>query len=403
MRLRKCGPLCICILLASLDAQQDKAKEPAVSVPPSSQDTHKKEDPDGVAPTSLIATFTVMPPTRPLYRVSDGADVSFPWNISGLEINGAAVACEQYTRETAIGRFEFAKFRRDGDFFFITTKSFGELQMKVIEERPLGPSMSGVDMPPPAYEIKSEIWATSRQTSEVLDQLLLKKKDSKSVSYKSGDETVQAVLYTPAGRGSFPAIIVIHEWWGLNDWVKDQAAKLAGEGYVALAIDLYRGKVATTPEMAHEIMRGVPEDRAKRDLHAAFEFLQSQPNVRKDRIGAIGWCMGGGYSLDVALQEPTLAADVINYGRLATDPEAIKKINAPILGLFGALDQGIPAHDVNKFAETLQEMGKKIEVKIYDDAGHAFENPNNKDGYRAADAADAWKRTVTFLAGTLKK
>ena len=227
--------------------------------------------------------------------------------------------------------------------------------------------------------------------------------DSKSVSYKSGDETVQALLYTPAGKGPFPAIIVIHEWWGLNDWVKDQAAKLAGEGYVALAIDLYRGKVATTPEMAHEIMRGVPEDRARRDLHAAFEFLQSQPNVRKDRIGAIGWCMGGGYALDVALQEPTLAADVINYGHLATDLEALKKINAPILGLFGALDQGIPPHDVNKFAETLQEMGRKIEIKIYDDAGHAFENPNNKDSYRIADAADAWKRTVNFLAQTLKK
>jgi carboxymethylenebutenolidase len=227
--------------------------------------------------------------------------------------------------------------------------------------------------------------------------------DGKSVSYKSGDETVQAVVYTPAGKGPFPAMIVIHEWWGLNDWVKDQAGKLADQGYVALAIDLYRGKIATTPDLAHEIMRGVPEDRAKRDLHAAFEFLQSQPNVRKDRIGSIGWCMGGGYSLDVALQEPTLAADVINYGHLATDPEALKKINAPILGLFGALDQGIPPGDVKKFGETLDKLGKKIDIKIYDDAGHAFENPNNKGGYRADDAADAWKRTVSFLAETLKK
>src|ERR1700735_2601705 len=170
--------------------------------------------------------------------------------------------------------------------------------------------------------------------------------DGKPVSYKSGDETVQGVLYTPAGKGPFPALIVVHEWWGLNDWVREQASKLADQGYEALAIDLYRGKVATTPDMAHEIMRGVPEDRAKRDLHAAFEFLQSQPNVRKDRIGAIGWCMGGGYSLDVALQEPTLVADVINYGHLATDAEALKKINAPILGLFGAQDHGITPDDV---------------------------------------------------------
>ena len=150
-------------------------------------------------------------------------------------------------------------------------------------------------------------------------------------------------------------------------------------------------------------MRGVAEDRAKRDLHAAFAFLASQSNVKKDRIGAIGWCMGGGYSLDVALQEPTLAADVINYGHLATDPEALKKINASLLGIFGARDRGIPVADVRKFGETLDNMGKKIEIKIYDDAGHGFQNPNNKDGYRAADAADAWRRITDFLATTLKK
>src|SRR5256886_5212161 len=227
--------------------------------------------------------------------------------------------------------------------------------------------------------------------------------DSKTVSYKSGDDVVQCVLLTPPGKGAFSAIIVIQGWWGLNEWVKAQAAKCAGQGYVALAVDLYRGKVATTPDMAHEIMRGVPEDRAKRDLHSAFAFLSAQPNVKKDRIASIGWCMGGGYSLDVALQEPTLAAAVINYGHLATDTEALKKINAPILGLFGGQDHGIPPDDVKKFGAALDQLGKKIDIKIYDDAGHAFENPNNKDGYRAADAADAWNRTVTFLAANLKK
>jgi carboxymethylenebutenolidase len=225
----------------------------------------------------------------------------------------------------------------------------------------------------------------------------------KNVSYKSGDETVQGMLYTPQGKGPFPGILVIHEWWGLNDWVKEQASKLSDLGYVALAIDLYRGKVATTPEEAHELMRGVPEDRASRDLHAAFEFLKSQSNVNKDRIASIGWCMGGGYSLDVALQEPTLRADVINYGHLATDPESLKKINAAILGIFGGLDRGIPVDDVKKFEQSLKQLGKKVEIVIYPDAGHAFENPNNKDGYRPNDAADAWKKTVKFLADTLGK
>ncbi|HZR64493.1 MAG TPA: dienelactone hydrolase family protein [Terriglobales bacterium] len=226
---------------------------------------------------------------------------------------------------------------------------------------------------------------------------------SKDVTYKSGDENVKGIIYTPTGKGPFPGIVVIHEWWGLNDWVKEQASKLADQGYVALALDLYRGKVATTPEEAHEIMRGVPEDRAKRDLQAAYDYLASQPNVKKDRIGAIGWCMGGGYSLDVALLEPNLAADVINYGSLVTDPSEVKKINAPILGLFGAQDRGITPDDVKAFESEMKKQGKKIEVTIYPDAGHAFENPNNKDGYRPKDAQDAWNKTVAFLESTLKK
>jgi carboxymethylenebutenolidase len=226
---------------------------------------------------------------------------------------------------------------------------------------------------------------------------------SKSVSYKSGDDTVQALIYTPDGKGPFPGILVIHEWWGLNDWVKDQASKLSDLGYVALAVDLYRGKVATTADEAHEIMRGVPDDRAARDLHAAFEFLKSQPNVKRDRIASIGWCMGGGYSFNVALQEPTLTADVINYGHLATEPESLKKINASILGIFGGQDRGIPVEDVRKFEQTMKHLGKKVEIVIYPNAGHAFENPNNKAGYRPDDAADAWKRTVKFLAEMLGK
>src|SRR5215471_21085653 len=116
----------------------------------------------------------------------------------------------------------------------------------------------------------------------------------KSVSYKSGDETVQGMLYQPQGKGPFPALVVIHEYWGLNDWVKEQASKLADEGYVALAIDLYRGKVATTPDEAHQIMRGVPDDRANRDLLAASTFLRAQSSVDPKRVGSMGWCMGGG-------------------------------------------------------------------------------------------------------------
>jgi carboxymethylenebutenolidase len=226
--------------------------------------------------------------------------------------------------------------------------------------------------------------------------------DSRNVSYKSGEETVNAVMYTPPGKGPFPALVVIHEWWGLNDWVKEQASKLADQGYLTLAIDLYRGKVATTPDEAHEIMRGVPEDRAKRDLLAASNYLRAQKNVDPKRAGSIGWCMGGGYSLDLALNDPKLKAAVINYGHLATDEAALKKINAAILGIFGGQDRGIPVADVNKFESQLKGLGKTAEIHVFPDAGHGFENPSNKQGYRAEDAAQAWKLTLDFLAKNLK-
>jgi len=226
--------------------------------------------------------------------------------------------------------------------------------------------------------------------------------DGKPVTYKSGDETVNAILYAPQGKGPYPALVVIHEWYGLNDWVKEEASKLADQGYAALAIDLYRGKVATTPDEAHQIMRGVPEDRANRDLLAATTFLASQKNIDAKRIGSIGWCMGGGYSLDLAINDPKLKAAVINYGHLASDDATLKKIDAPILGIFGGQDKGITPDDVHKFESQMKALGKTVDIHIFPDAGHAFENPNNKDGYRADDTAEAWKLTVAFLAKYLK-
>jgi len=225
---------------------------------------------------------------------------------------------------------------------------------------------------------------------------------AKEISYKSGDESVKAVLYTPQGQGPFPALVVIHEFWGLTPWVKEQAAKLADQGYVTLAIDLYRGRSTTSPDEAHELMRGLPEDRANRDLKAAFSFLASRKNVDAKRIGAIGWCMGGGYALDLAISEPRLAATVINYGHLATERSTLEKIQSPILGIFGGQDRGIPVDSVRQFEKQMKALGKSVEIKIYPDAGHAFENPDNKTGYREADAKDAWDRTITFLAANLK-
>jgi len=225
---------------------------------------------------------------------------------------------------------------------------------------------------------------------------------TETVQYKSGDETVSGFLALPDGGGKHPGLVVIHEWWGLNDEVKSNAQKFANQGYVALAVDLYRGKVATTPNEAHELMRGVPDDRGMRDLEAAFAFLASRRDVEPNKIGSVGWCMGGGWSIKLAVNEPKLAACAVNYGPLPTDPANIAKIKAAVLGNFGADDRGISPDSVRAFDAAMKSAGKSIDVKIYDGAGHAFENPNNKDGYRPQATADAWARMSAFFKKTLQ-
>ena len=220
---------------------------------------------------------------------------------------------------------------------------------------------------------------------------------SETVNYKSGDETVSGYLALPDGAGKHPAIVVIHEWWGLNDWVKEQAQKYAAQGYVALAVDLYRGKVATNSDEAHILMRGLPDDRGMRDLEAAFEYLSSRPDVSAAKIGSVGWCMGGSWSIKLAVDQPKLAACVVNYGWLPSDPALVAKIKAPMQGNFGADDQGIPPKDVKAFEAAMKADGKVTDIKIYDGAGHAFQNPTNKQGYRPEAAADAGQRISSFF------
>ena len=160
--------------------------------------------------------------------------------------------------------------------------------------------------------------------------------------------TISGYLVTPEKSGRYPALVVIHEWWGLTDWVKEQARKLGDLGYIALAVDLYRGKVTSDPEEAHELMRGLPQDRAVSDLKAAFAYLATRNDVDRGHIGSLGWCMGGGLSLQLAIHEPRLAACVVNYGALPPDPNDIQQIFAPVLGNFGEEDRGITPQDVNQ-------------------------------------------------------
>ena len=209
------------------------------------------------------------------------------------------------------------------------------------------------------------------------------------VTFASAIEKVTGFLALPRDTRRHRAIIVIHEWWGLSEWVKEQAEKLAANGYVTLAVDLYQGKVTADPSEARKLKRGLRQERAINDLKAAFDYLAGRLDVDPNHIGSLGWSMGGGLAVQLAIHEPRLAACVVNYGPLPTNTADIRKIDVPVLGIFGALDQGIPADRVRAFEECMKAAGKRVDIKIYGGAGHAFENPTNKRGYRPVAAAEA--------------
>ncbi len=200
-----------------------------------------------------------------------------------------------------------------------------------------------------------------------------------------------------ASADEMPALIVIHEWWGLNDNIEAMTRRLAGEGYRALAVDLYGGSVADAPEQAMALMRQATQDEASAvaNLVAAYTYLRDE--VGAPKIASIGWCFGGAMSLNTALALPEeLDAAVIYYGRLTTDRDALATLSMPILGIFGADDQSIPVETVQAFESTLHELGKDVEVRIYDDAGHAFANPTGQN-YVPEAAESAWNETTAFL------
>ena len=225
-----------------------------------------------------------------------------------------------------------------------------------------------------------------------------------AVAYgQAGGKPITGFLARPASaKGPLPAILVIHEWWGLNDNIRDMARRLAGEGYVALAVDLYGGATAATPDQAMKLMQGVMKDPApaKANLRQAYDYLTAHEHA--PRVGVIGWCFGGGWSLETALMLPDkIGATVIYYGHLTTDRAALARLQMPLIGFFGAQDQSIPVASVREFEAAMKSLGKPIEVHVYDGAGHAFANPSGTN-YRPKAASDAWTRTVAFLAKSLK-
>ena len=220
---------------------------------------------------------------------------------------------------------------------------------------------------------------------------------------EAGGKKLNGYVARPKGvAGKLPGLIVIHEWWGLNDNIRDMARRLAGEGYEALAVDLYGGQTATDPEGAQKLMQARLDDipGGQANLRQAYDFLEKRG---APRIGVIGWCFGGGWSLATAMMLPDkVDATVIYYGHLETDPEKLRPLGMPVIGFFGGKDKSIPPEKVKEFEAALKKLGKPVEVHVYPEADHAFANPSGGN-YQPAAATDAWKRTVQFLAKHLKK
>jgi len=215
---------------------------------------------------------------------------------------------------------------------------------------------------------------------------------------KIGDSN--AYLSLPETGKPKSAVLVIHEWWGLNDHVKHWADRLAADGYAALAVDLYGGAVATTRDEALANMKAVDDAAALATLQAGLKFLAEDERVKAGKLACIGWCFGGGWSLRLAMAAPGLDAAVVYYGRLVDDPDQLKKIHAPLLGVFGKRDTGIPPEAVDAFEAAMKKAQRPATILRFD-ADHAFANPSGAR-YDSVNAAAAWKQVRNFLGEHLR-
>lgn len=227
---------------------------------------------------------------------------------------------------------------------------------------------------------------------------------SETVQYgqQAGKALNGYLAYPESAHGGLPGILVFHEWWGLNDNVRAMTDKLAGQGYVVLALDVYGGEVAETPERARELMQQAMSDRDRLNdnIRRGWKFMTEEIGALS--VASLGWCLGGTLSFNTALLYPDRLAGAVIYYGFVTDVsrDQLATLQMPILGLFGAEDSGIPVEDVRRFEQMLDELGKDAEIVIYEGAGHAFANPTGQN-FQPEAAEDAWRRTVEFLDRTL--
>jgi carboxymethylenebutenolidase len=223
------------------------------------------------------------------------------------------------------------------------------------------------------------------------------------VQYYAGHPQTVGYLAVPEGDGPFPALIIIHEWNGLVDRVRQVADDFAAEGYVTLAADLYSGRTGSNPEENMALVQETRGDMTEviSNLDAAMAYLENRPDVT-GRVGAMGWCFGGGIALSFGLDGAEHEATAIFYGALSDDPEVLGTLRHEVYGSFGRLDSGPSPEQVTAFEAALREAGIENDLHIYDDVGHAFWLAvDDEPEVRSEPSLHAWQRLKAYLDRTL--
>ncbi len=250
--------------------------------------------------------------------------------------------------------------------------------------------------PAPVLE-EADATATEMPMAEAPEGLI-----TETVEYLDQDgETLTGYLARPDSGESLPAIIVLQEWWGINDHIKDVTNRFAQQGYIALAPDLYKGQVATEPDEARKLVMELDMPEAVSEIQQAVSYLLEQEYVTGDNVGIVGFCMGGGLALRTSLADERLGATVVFYGSPLT-PEEASGVNSPLLGHFGDQDGGIPVDAVRTMEAALDEAGITNEIYVYENAQHAFFNDTRAGSYNAEASAEAWERTLAWFAEYLQ-
>lgn len=224
---------------------------------------------------------------------------------------------------------------------------------------------------------------------------------SETITFRANGGNATAYVARPAAGGPFPAVIVIQEWWGLNDNIRAIADRVAAEGYVALAPDLYHGNVATEPDEAQKLMMALSQEQAVVDMNGAVSALQARSDVDGERIGVTGFCMGGGLALLLAMKNPAVKAAAPFYGVPMGDLGEARNIHGAVLGIYAGQDAFVTQEYVEQVRGALAAANVPHTVHVYPDADHGFFN-DTSHAYKADDAADAWERLRSFFATALR-